>query len=173
MKPVLGYRSVNWTLTQMTQREILRGFYGPIHDKGRWHSRWKSETYNLYKYLSITDNIKIRRTEWAGRHNKMKLSQKRFLIGNFITQDQLENQQKMGGCRPEGNITDPRNKKMEENSKNTETNGGVYLGRPGHSRSWRATDGWIVRTSFQMPCTNIFRRRAMQWKLSNSHTNGG
>ena len=77
MKPVLGYRCVNWTLTQMTQREILRGIYGPIHDKGRRHSGWKSETYNLYKYLSITDNIKIRRTEWAGHHNKTKLSQKK------------------------------------------------------------------------------------------------
>ena len=41
--------------------------------------RWKSETYNLYKYLSITDNIQIRRTEWAGHHNKMELSQKKVL----------------------------------------------------------------------------------------------
>jgi hypothetical protein len=33
MKPVLCYGSVTWTLTQMTEREILR-IYGPIQDKG-------------------------------------------------------------------------------------------------------------------------------------------
>ena len=31
---------------------------------------------------------------------------------------------------------------MEENSMNTESNGCVYWRRPGHSRSWKATDGW-------------------------------
>jgi hypothetical protein len=44
----------------------LRGIYGPVQDKGRLHVRWNSETYNLYKYLSITYKIKIRRTEQAG-----------------------------------------------------------------------------------------------------------
>jgi hypothetical protein len=55
----------------------------------------------------------------------IKLSHKRFLMGNFITQDQLENQEKMKGCHPEGQIMDPRNTRMD-NSRNTETNGGVY-----------------------------------------------
>ena len=59
------YGSVTWTVTQMTQRETLR-IHGPVKEKGQWYPRWNSETYNLYKYLSITDNIKIRRTEWAG-----------------------------------------------------------------------------------------------------------
>jgi hypothetical protein len=63
-KPVLCYGSVNWTVTQMTHSEILRRIYGPIQDKGRLHLRWNSETHNIYKYLSIT-NDKIRRTEWA------------------------------------------------------------------------------------------------------------
>jgi len=49
----------------MTQREIIRGIYGPVQDKGCLHLRWNSETYNMYKYLSIT-NGKIRRKEWAG-----------------------------------------------------------------------------------------------------------
>jgi len=63
-KPVLCYGSVNWTITQMTHREILRRIYGPIQDKGRLHLRWNSETHNIYKYLSTMDD-KIRRTEWA------------------------------------------------------------------------------------------------------------
>ena len=72
-KPGLCYSSVNWTVTQMTHREILRRIYGPIQDKGRLHLRWNSETHNIYKYLSITDD-KIRRTEWAVY--KMILSKK-------------------------------------------------------------------------------------------------
>jgi len=34
MKPVLSYGSVNRTVTQLTQREILRRIYGPTQDKG-------------------------------------------------------------------------------------------------------------------------------------------
>jgi hypothetical protein len=63
-KPVLCYGSVNRTVTQMTHRKILRRICGPIQDKGRLHLRWNSETHNIYKYLSSTDD-KIRRTEWA------------------------------------------------------------------------------------------------------------
>jgi hypothetical protein len=33
---------------------------------------------------------------------------------------------KMGGCHPEGHIKAPANKRMEENSKYKEMNGGVY-----------------------------------------------
>jgi hypothetical protein len=61
-KPVLCYGSVNWTVTQMTYREILRGIYSPIEDKGRLHLGWNSETHNIYKYLCNMDD-KIRRTE--------------------------------------------------------------------------------------------------------------
>jgi len=57
----------------MTHREILRRIYGPIHDKGCLYLRWNSETHNIYKYLSTTDD-KIRRTEWAVY--KMILSKK-------------------------------------------------------------------------------------------------
>ena len=45
-KPVLCYGSVNWTVTQMTHREILRRIYGPIQDKGHLHLRWNSKIYN-------------------------------------------------------------------------------------------------------------------------------
>jgi len=34
MKPVLSYDSVNRTVTQLTQREILRIIYGSTQDKG-------------------------------------------------------------------------------------------------------------------------------------------
>jgi len=38
-------------------------------------------------------------------------------MGNFITQEQLKTNKKMGGCRPEGNITDPRNTWIEETAR--------------------------------------------------------
>jgi hypothetical protein len=50
-------------------------------------------------------------------YKKMKLSQKRFLMGNFMIQDQLENREKMEGCHLEGNITDPRNTRMEDRAR--------------------------------------------------------
>ena len=71
MKPVLCYESVTWTLTQMTEMEILR-IYGPIQDKGCWHPRWNRATYNIHIYLSIVDDIKIRRTEGAGHVIRME-----------------------------------------------------------------------------------------------------
>src|SRR5215475_9622587 len=46
-KPVLCYGSVNWTVTQITHREIFRRIYGPIQDKGCLHLRWNSETHNI------------------------------------------------------------------------------------------------------------------------------
>jgi hypothetical protein len=36
---------------------------------------------------------------------------------NFIIEDQWETKNKMEGRRPEGHITDPRNKRMEETSR--------------------------------------------------------
>jgi hypothetical protein len=45
-------------------------------------------------------------------------------MGNFIIQHQLEKPRKI--CCPEGNIADPRNTRMEGNSKNPQSNGGPY-----------------------------------------------
>jgi len=42
------------------ERKILRRIYGPIQDKGHWIPGWNSDIYNLYKYLNIVDNTKIR-----------------------------------------------------------------------------------------------------------------
>jgi hypothetical protein len=48
----------------------------------------------------------------------MKGSQKRFLMKNFIIQDQwVKQKNKIGECRAEGHITDPRNTRMEETSR--------------------------------------------------------
>jgi len=47
----------------------------------------------------------------------MEGSQKSFLMGNFIKQDSGKTKNKMGGCRRNGHITDPRNKRMEESSR--------------------------------------------------------
>jgi len=66
----------------MTQREIIRGIYGPVQDKGCLHLRWNSETYNMYKYLSIT-NGKIRRKEWAGHVIRIRKYPKKVLNGKF------------------------------------------------------------------------------------------
>jgi hypothetical protein len=46
-------------------------------------------------------------------------------MGNFIIRDQWENQKKIGRCRPEKHITDPRNKRMEETNRR-QKNGGVF-----------------------------------------------
>jgi len=65
----------------------LRRIYGPIQDKRRWRPRWNSEIYNLYKVLSIVDNIKIRRTGWEAHVARME--DESFLMGNCIIQDTL------------------------------------------------------------------------------------
>jgi hypothetical protein len=46
----------------------------------------------------------------------MEGSQKMFLIGNFTKRSTGETRNKMGGRRPEGHITDPRNTRMEKTS---------------------------------------------------------
>ena len=67
LKPVVCYECVTWTLPRMKEqilctfeRKILRRIYGPIQDKGHWIPGWNSDIYNLYKYLNIVDNTKIR-----------------------------------------------------------------------------------------------------------------
>ena len=47
----------------------------------------------------------------------MKGPKKRFLMGNFITQDQWENKSKMGGRRLAGHTADPWNTRVEETSR--------------------------------------------------------
>ena len=93
----------------------------------------------------------------------MKLSQKRFLIGNFITQDQLENQQKKWEDVIQRETSQILGIKGWRRTARTQSRMEVSTeGGQGTAGVGRATDGWIARTSFQMPCTSIFRRRAMQ-----------
>jgi len=68
------------------EREILRRIYGPVQDQGRWRTRRDSEIYNLYKVLTVVNDIKIRSTGWAGHIMRMegRRSRKRFRMGNFI-----------------------------------------------------------------------------------------
>jgi hypothetical protein len=99
IQPVLCYGSVTWTLTQMTgkmlctfEKKILKRIYGPIEDKGCWHSSWNSEIYNFYKDLNIVDNIKIRKLGWVGHIIRMEAGRipKYVLNENFIIPDQWE-----------------------------------------------------------------------------------
>jgi hypothetical protein len=54
------------------ERYILRRIYGPLPVKGYWHPGWNRAICNLYKYLNIVDNIKIRRLGWAGHIIRME-----------------------------------------------------------------------------------------------------
>ena len=72
-------------------RKMLRRIHGPIQDKGSWRPRWNSEIYNLYKYLNIVDDFKTRRLGWW-----LERSPKKYLMGNFIIQDQWKNQEQDG-----------------------------------------------------------------------------
>jgi hypothetical protein len=73
----------------------------------------------MYKDLHIGDDIKIRRLGWAGHIIRMKMNEspERFLVGNFIIQDQGKNQNMMGGRHLEGHITYPRNTRMVQTSR--------------------------------------------------------
>jgi len=78
IKPILCYGSVTWTLTQTAEqtlntfeRKILRRIYGPTQEVGRWHQRWNSELYSLYKESNIVEDIKIR-LGWAGHIIRME-----------------------------------------------------------------------------------------------------
>ncbi|GFG39577.1 hypothetical protein Cfor_01007, partial [Coptotermes formosanus] len=89
MKPVLGYGSATWTLTQATEqmlntfeRKILRRIYGPIKEEGRWHLRWNSELYSVYNGLNIVEDIKIRRLGWAGHIIRMEDERIRKMVLN-------------------------------------------------------------------------------------------
>jgi hypothetical protein len=53
----------------------------------------------------------------GGPYYKMedeRIPQKMVLMGNFITKDQWENQEQDGKSPPEGCVTVPRNKRVEE-----------------------------------------------------------
>jgi hypothetical protein len=47
----------------------------------------------------------------------MNVSQKSFLMGNFVIKNKWKNKNKMEGRLPEVHITDPRNKRMVERSR--------------------------------------------------------
>jgi hypothetical protein len=80
------------------ERKILRKIYGPIPDKGRWSPRWNSEICNLYKDLNVVDDIQIRRLGRASHIIRMVSERipKKVLVGNFIIQDQREDQEQVG-----------------------------------------------------------------------------
>jgi len=69
------------------ERKILRRINGPAQEGGRWHSKWNSELYILYKEPNIAEDIKIRRLGWAGHLIRMEEERfpKRGLNGNFYT----------------------------------------------------------------------------------------
>jgi len=83
---------VTWTITQTAEqtlntfeRKILRRIYGPTQEVGRWHPRWNSELYSLYKEPNIVEDIKIRRLGWAGHIIRMEEERipKKVLNRNF------------------------------------------------------------------------------------------
>ena len=94
IKPILCYGSVTWTLTQTAEqmlntfeRKILRRINGPTQEGGRWHPRWNSELYSLYKEPDIVKDIKSRKLGWAGPIIRMEEERipKKVLNGNFYT----------------------------------------------------------------------------------------
>ena len=119
--PVLCYRNVTWTLTQVTEhmlhlfkRKILRR----IQDKGYWCPRWNSKIYSLYKDLNIVDDIKIRRLGWVGcdiRTEDERIPRK-ILNGKLHNTIIMKTKNKTGVYHPDGCIADSRNTGMEETS---------------------------------------------------------
>jgi hypothetical protein len=67
------------------ERKILRRLYGPIQEGGRRRPRWNNELCTLYNYLSIVEDIKIRRLGWAGHVIRMEEERvpKKVLNGTF------------------------------------------------------------------------------------------
>ena len=51
------------------------------------------------------------------KDGRWKVPKKSFLVKNFIIQDSGKNTYMMGRRHPDGHITDPRNKRMEETSR--------------------------------------------------------
>jgi hypothetical protein len=75
------------------ERKVLRRIYGPIEEKGCWHSRWNSKLYSLYRDLNIMDDVKTRRLGCVGHIIRMEdeiIKKKREILnGKFCnTQDQ-------------------------------------------------------------------------------------
>jgi len=70
-----------------SERKILRRIYGQTQEGGRWHSRWNSELYSLYKEPNIVQDIEIRRSGWAGHVMRMEEERvpKKGLNRNFCT----------------------------------------------------------------------------------------
>jgi len=69
------------------ERKILRRVYGPTQEGGRWRPRWNSELYSLYNEPNIVEDIKIRRSGWAGHIIRMEEERipKKGLNGNLYT----------------------------------------------------------------------------------------
>jgi len=73
--------------------------YMAEHKKGgRWRLGWNSELYSLYNEPNIMEDIKIRRSGWAGHIIRMEEERisKNVLNGNFYTTNQWEDQEPDG-----------------------------------------------------------------------------
>jgi hypothetical protein len=95
------------------------------------------------------DDIEIRRLGWAGHLVRMeneRIPQKRFLMGNLITQDQWENQEQDGRTLSGGTHHRSQEYEVGGDKQKTEQNGGVFRGRPGPRRGCSAIDRWMGAT---------------------------
>jgi hypothetical protein len=83
-------------------RKILRRFYGPIQDKGRWRCRWSIEIYRPCKDININHDVQLRRVERAGHITGMEderiQKNKKVFNGKFYSR---KTKNKMGGHRPD------------------------------------------------------------------------
>jgi hypothetical protein len=74
IRPILIYGAETWVLTKdedehrlsIFERKILRRFYGPVMDRGRWRVRTNQELYQLFGENDIVKFWNWSRLRWAG-----------------------------------------------------------------------------------------------------------
>jgi hypothetical protein len=92
VRPIVMYGCEGWTMTEhmeealrVWERNILRKVHGPKRDTNGWRIRTNKELQDQYRSAGIvTESIKVRRLEWAGRVVRMDDERmvKRVFFGN-------------------------------------------------------------------------------------------
>lgn len=78
IRPVILYGEKAWTLSEdisqplrAFERRILGRIYGGVHRNGYWKFRYNHELQTLYEDVDIVTFIRVRRSSWIGRMNRM------------------------------------------------------------------------------------------------------
>jgi hypothetical protein len=80
IRTVLTYGCETWRLSKQSEktvgifeRKILRRIFGAVKEEGQWRMGYNKELYELYKDVDLVTFIKLKRLQWAGHIQRLRL----------------------------------------------------------------------------------------------------